>query len=111
MLFQAHVLRLHRTHASKVQSDLFEALPQPCHKLGLSLSVVSQKSRVHTHNKRTFVLHVSLGHSLDANVEQIRSFSGICQVLVKYTQISFPERGMCILFEICEKRPFQKCMG
>ena len=19
--------------------------------------------------------------------------------------------GMCILFEICEKRPFQKCMG
>ena len=40
-------------------------------------------------------------------------FSGGFQVLVQCTKISFRRGGggMCMLFEICEKRPFQKCMG
>ena len=55
--------------------------------------------------------HISLGHPEGANTEQIRNFSGFSHVLVQCTKISFRRGGMCMLFEICEKRPFQKFMG
>ena len=56
-------------------------------------------------------IHVSLGHPVGANMEQIGTFSGFSQFFVQCTKISFRRGGMCTLFEICEKRPFQKCMG
>ena len=58
-------------------------------------------------------VYISLGHPLGANTEQIRFFSGFSQFFVQCTKISSCRGGggMCILFEICEKRPFQKCMG
>ena len=57
-------------------------------------------------------MHISRGHSFHANTEQIRNFSGFSHVLVQCTKVSFHRGGgMCMLFEICEKRPFQKCMG
>ena len=56
-------------------------------------------------------LHISLRHSVYANTEQIHIFPGFSQLLVQCTKMSLPWGGMCMLFEICEKRPFQKCMG
>ena len=39
-------------------------------------------------------------------------FSEIFQFLVQCTKMLLPRGGgMCMLFEICEKRLFQKCMG
>ena len=53
---------------------------------------------------------ISRGHSEHTNAEQISTFSGISQLLLRCAKILFPQGGG-ILFEICEKRPFQKCMG
>ena len=59
-----------------------------------------------------YCMHISLGHSVYANTEQIHIFPGFSQLLVQCTKMSLPwGGGMCMLFEICEKRPFQKCMG
>ena len=56
--------------------------------------------------------HISLGHSVPANTEQIHIFPGFSQLLVQCTKMSLLwGGGMCMLFKICEKRPFQKCMG
>ena len=37
--------------------------------------------------------HISLGHLLYANAEQIRTFSGVSQVLVPCTKNTFPKGG------------------
>ena len=65
----------------------------------------------HLSRIRGVYAYISLGHPLGANTEQIRTFSGFSQFFVQCTKISSVGGGMCILFEICEKRPFQKCMG
>ena len=42
----------------------------------------------------------------------VSTFHGFSELLVQCAKISsLWGGGMCILFEICEKRPFQKCMG
>ena len=38
-------------------------------------------------------LHISLGHPLGANTEQIRTFSGFCQFFVQCTKISLRRGG------------------
>ena len=56
--------------------------------------------------------HISRGHSLCANTVAFGTFPGFCEILLQYAKMSSlwgGGGGMCILFEICEKRPFQKC--
>ena len=55
----------------------------------------------------------SRGHSLCANSVGFGIFPGVFELFVRCTKISFPwGGGVCVyFFEICEKRPFQKCMG
>ena len=56
--------------------------------------------------------HISRGHSECANAVGFGVFPGVFELLVQCAKISsLWVGGMCILFEICEKRPFQKCMG
>ena len=66
---------------------------------------------MHTHTHKH--IYISRGHSLCANTVGFGTFTGFFELLVQCAKI--PSRGggggMCILFEICEKRPFQKCMG
>ena len=38
-------------------------------------------------------------------------FQGFLDFLSKAPKFHSVGGGMCIFFEICEKRPFQKCMG
>ena len=38
-------------------------------------------------------------------------FQGFLNFLSKAPKFHSVGGGMCILLEICEKRPFQKCMG
>ena len=45
-------------------------------------------------------IHISLGHPLGANMEQIRTFSGFSQFFVQGTKISFHGGGggVCVYF-------------
>ena len=59
---------------------------------------------------------ISRGHS-ERNTLGFGTFCGFPELLVGCAKLSF--RGgyvcvcvcVCVLFEICEKMPFQKCMG
>ena len=42
--------------------------------------------------------HISQGHPFYANTERIRNFSGVFQVLVQCTKISFHRGGGCVCF-------------
>ena len=56
--------------------------------------------------------NISRDHSLCANAVVFGTFPGFYEVLVQCAKISSCWGGsMGILFEICEKRPFPKCMG
>ena len=60
-----------------------------------------------------FLAHISWGQSLCANSVGFGIFPGVFELFVRCAKILFPSGGVCvyIFFEICEKRPFQKCMG
>ena len=70
-------------------------------------------NRLQSRSTLDYIRHGPLGGPLCGNVEQIRIFAWFSQFFVQCTKISFRRGGggMCILFKICEKRPFQKCMG
>ena len=56
-------------------------------------------------------LDISQGHSERANAVGFGTFCGFSKLLVCCANLSSVWGGMCILFEICEKMLFQKCMG
>ena len=58
--------------------------------------------------------HISRRHSEHANFLGFGTFRQFLQLLLPCANMSSPGGGgggMCILFEICKKTPFQKCMG
>ena len=57
--------------------------------------------------------HFSRGHSERANAVGFGTFCRFSELLVCCAKLSFRggRGGMCILFEICGKMAFQKCMG
>ena len=59
--------------------------------------------------------HISRGYSQHANFVGFATFWHFLQVLLPCGNMLSPwgggVGGMCILFEICKKTPFQKCMG
>ena len=56
--------------------------------------------------------NISRPHSLCANAVGFGIFPGVFQLFIRCAKILFPGAGgICILFETCVKRPFQKCMG
>ena len=60
------------------------------------------------------VSNISRGHSEHANFVGFGTFRHFLQVLLPCANMSSPKGGgggMCILFEICKKTPFQKYMG
>ena len=72
--------------------------------LHLYLKVIStmRRSFQATYLSGTFIVRHSVGFGI---------FPGVFELFVQCAKILFPWGGMWILFEICEKRPFQKCMG
>ena len=64
------------------------------------------------HHQAVGRLHISLGdiHNLPTR-SKFALFQGFIRFFVQCTKISFRRGCMCLLFEICEKRPFQKCIG
>ena len=61
---------------------------------------------------RVFSLAISLGdiHNMPTRSKFVY-FQGFLHFSARAPKFRFVGGGMCILFEICEKRPFQKCMG
>ena len=55
--------------------------------------------------------NISQGHSECANSVGLAFFSGFLRFSPNAPKYRCLGGGMCILFEICERRPFQKCMG
>ena len=59
----------------------------------------------------SIMLNLSRPHSLCANTVGFGIFPPFCELFVQCAKISSLWGGMGTFFEICEKRPFQKCMG
>ena len=94
-----HVYRL-QTAAScaRVNDVSSRFLGKRGRRLGLRLP--ASPKALHAH-------HISRGRSVNANAEQLQTFSNVSQVLAQCTKISFPlggGGGMCIRLEICMKR-------
>ena len=73
----------------------------------------------HTHT-HTHIETNRLGACIDISLRDIQNmptrskfvfFQGFLNFLSKAPKFHSVGGGMCMLFEICEKRPFQKCMG
>ena len=83
------------------------------HKLIQRLLNMSSVAFGNNNNRwRCMAMHISVGHSFPAKhgafSHFFRHFSTFGPMHQNVVTLG---GGMCMLFEICEKTPFQKCMG